>query len=102
METIAKLLGEHIHDDGESHRQTAKAIKRLSKSLDQIQRMPMQMIRWLGGAIAAATVAAMVQQYFQHQDVAAKAEQAAAAANQTSQQTARVSQQLDDLAGARK
>jgi hypothetical protein len=63
-------------------RETVAGIKAVADKIDNIEKLPMKAVRWLGSIIVVAAITNIVTTYLTHQETAQKASLAAVSAEQ--------------------
>ena len=66
-------------------RETMAGIKTVADKIDNIEKLPMKAVRWLGGIVVIAAITNIVTTYLTHQESAPKIDQAAASSTQAAQ-----------------
>lgn len=77
LEKVAEQVHSHMRDCSAMNVQTAATLQKIDGRIENIEKMPMKAVRWIGGIVIASTISVSVQNYLFHEDTARKTQEAA-------------------------
>ena len=97
VDGLSGRLDTHLQECKTSNEATAEVLKLLVRKVENIEQLPIKVVRWLAGIVVAAVVTLLTQNYILHQDTSQKATQAAASANHAANSADAVEHKIDQL-----